>query len=740
MPVTSNTGTVTPVLGGEITIATIGGGPFDVVSAFAIGGGTPDGFGQLIYRLYSIVGGLSSLVAESTIVGGGASSILQWQIPGSGGAASQFVRAGGTSYTLTVTAVPGVGQTLEFATQPRSPATATVAGDDENDAAAPATISPVLVVPPYSIASSPNVAGFAQSMDVSVDQTGLPQTTIITIFANNGPGSVEAVVQSVTLPGPDATTAVLRNVTLPAASVYRVGVSNQSGAAISVPLGIATYSVVAVAGAGALTPLAGNVGVSGPENANLIAPTAPLQGEALVTQFGAAAWQSAVQNNPYWNQATWFVDPLNSTGTASDANDGMTVATAVLSYNGGIATKWGTYSPRLRQNTSIQWLSSQLGTGDPVILTPIMDALPPSTAGAVLMVSGVLGPSQEVGSGVLAGVIAKNRTTGQLLTADLGVVFPQGTLIQNTTPGKASFAWTYLNTGGTTFNLTQPLAPIVPPADFGNVTEVDTWANGDTFVAYAPVAINVIKVQPLIAVAAPIPTPTQSLQLINMYCFSVNGAGGSSIFIYNNVTLTQCVLDSYLIDNTENDVRRTGYINVCAIGGGASGNASNIFSMFLAGLNLTPDTASYAFDYDAILDAGFGSLMRSPFSDPIVTKNQQGRLYISGKSIWNGTWDLTNGNLSQPPACVIWGPGLFEAQGAGTRIFIPDAPGSAETVFLNTGGIHLDDQTVANTFDPITNVWSGPFTITAANIDNPAEFNGFAINVGGACITNQGTP
>jgi len=420
----------------------------------------------------------------------------------------------------------------------------------------------------------------------------------------------------------------------------------------------------------------------------------------------------------------------------------LTVATAVLSYNGGIATKWGTYSPRLEQDTAITWLSNQLSTGDPIILTPIMESATPqgSTTGAILTISGVLGPAQQVGAGAMTGVISKDRTTGQLLTANLGSAFPQGTLIENTTPGKASYAWVYTNVAGTTYTLSQPLAPVTPPADFSTVTPVDTWATGDSFVAYAPVQVNVIKLEPLIAEASAAPTFLTQLQVINIHIFSVNGVGSSSTFIYNQVTLTQCLVDAYYINNIVNDIRNTGSINVCAIGGGASGNASDLFSFWLGGIAFSFDTAAFAFDFDAILDCSFGTILRSAFTDPIVTENAMGRFWITGKAIFNGTWDFTAGAFSQPPACVIWGPGTVECQGANTRVFIPTTPGSAEAVFLNTGGIHLDDQTVANTFDALTNVWSGPFAITAPNIDNPAIFNGFAINVGGACITNQGTP
>src|SRR5208337_2121511 len=259
MAVTSNTGTTTPLVGGEVAVATIAGGPYDSVTAYVQGGDSVDGLGQNLYRLYALVGTTTTLLAETQVLGGPKATILQWQVPRTGAGDSQFVQAGGTSYIVKVLALP---------TSPlvRNPVLVTLAGVDQFDTVADTNISPTLVVGSFSEVSSANVGGYAQLMDVSVDQTGLPQSTTITIYANNGPGSVEAIVAQLGLPGPDGITVVLRKIVLPIASVYRVSVRNNTGTAISVPIAIATYSVSITSGG--VVALAGDV--IGPSNANTV--------------------------------------------------------------------------------------------------------------------------------------------------------------------------------------------------------------------------------------------------------------------------------------------------------------------------------------------------------------------------------------------------------------------------------------------------------------------------------------
>src|SRR5208282_4499219 len=110
------------------------------------------------------------------------------------------------------------------------------------------------------------------------------------------------------------------------------------------------------------------------------------------------------------------------------------------------------------------------------------------------------GAAQQIFTGTLGAVTPKNRATQQLLNADLGFAAPVGTLIQNTTAGKSSYAYVYANVTGTVFALTQPLNPAtLPITEVVVPTEIDTWAAGDSFVAFAPIGVNLAKIAPIVA-------------------------------------------------------------------------------------------------------------------------------------------------------------------------------------------------------------------------------------------------
>jgi hypothetical protein len=635
---------------------------------------------------------------------------------------------------LTATALP----TQSTQPQVRSPLIATLAGVDEFDLAGTSNIAPAITAPSFVEVFSPIVPGFSQTMDVVLNQTvippGGPGGMVITIYASNGPGSVEAAVAKIMVPpGLDGVTAVLRKIQLPVASAYRVSVLNNTGTPVTFPLGISTYSTFATAGTSPLTPAVGDIGVTGPANANAISPTAPLEGEAMLTTAGAATWQSAVGDlasvNPYWNQATWFVDPQNSTGLASDTNSGIDALHPVLTFNGGIATKWGTYSPRIRQSTTLTWLSSQVGPGDPVVLMPVMDVVPPAIEGVYLTITGALGPAQEVGSGILAGVVPKNRPAAQLLNANLGAALLPGTLLFNSTKG--SYAWVYELVSGTTYAISQPMAAYALPIDLFVSAEDNTWSNGDAFVAYEPISINVIQIQPTIATYdADFLGQIQAIHVV----FSSISEPISPVIIQNETTIAECRFDTSVDNRTKNDVVDTGFANCYSAGGYAASVASDLYTVILGGVVVNGITSAAGIDYDAIINCGTGMIFRSPFTDPAISENSVGTMYIAGKSIWSGTWDFVMG-LFNPP--LLWGPGVMEVQAA-SRIFY-SAPAAA--VFINTGGLQLDDQSIASTFNTSTNLWSGPFALSAAALDNPAEFNGLALDVAnGGGFSSQATP
>lgn len=274
MAVLSNTGApVVPLVGTEQTVATIApGAPLDSVTVY-VTGGTGGGGGLLEFALYAEVGGFQTRVAQKQTPGSNTASIIDWDtgiapLDGGGGtrAQNELIDAGGTNYTVTVidlsTGFPPAGS------PPRQAVTVTIAGVATFDTVADQNFGALLgPIAPGTTAFLSTFGGYAQFMDVAIDQTNLPPVTV-TLAADCGGGSVQAIVESVNLTGVDSDiAAVFRKVQLPVATRYFVSVTNKSSAALSVTLTGVTYSLVPATAGGVVTL---NGDVIGPSNANTV--------------------------------------------------------------------------------------------------------------------------------------------------------------------------------------------------------------------------------------------------------------------------------------------------------------------------------------------------------------------------------------------------------------------------------------------------------------------------------------
>jgi hypothetical protein len=271
MAVTSNTGTVTPAVGVETDVVAIAPGtPLDNLTVYVVGG-TGGGGGLLEFALYATVGGFRTRVAQKTIVGSASASIIDFDTGlgplegGSGGGGqTEQVDAGGTTYTITVIDLSTMPAPF-FA--PRAPVTVTIAAVDSFDTAADQNFGTTFVaLGPTATGTLTTFNGYAQLMDVAIDQTNLPPVTV-TVAADCGGGSVRATVVSVNMTGVDATIAsVFRGIKLPVATRYFVSVTNNSLGAITTTLTGVTYSVSITAGGVVVL----NGDVIGPSNANTV--------------------------------------------------------------------------------------------------------------------------------------------------------------------------------------------------------------------------------------------------------------------------------------------------------------------------------------------------------------------------------------------------------------------------------------------------------------------------------------
>lgn len=196
-----------------------------------------------------------------------------------------------------------------------------------------------------------------------------------------------------------------------------------------------------------------------------------------------------------WTVPQWYVDPSNVSGTASDNNNCTTTSTPCLTWHEINDHRWGCQGspsdcPRLRQTTTITFLSSHTDSSDPVYFQPAIE-----TTGTISIQGAA--PTVVASGVILSGTTPKSRTAGSnsLLITNLGASGAADLLVQNTT--HPSRAWAFKSLGGNSFSMTQPLTlATVPGTPTVPGPEVDTWTNGDSVNILRPVAVNLVKVNP----------------------------------------------------------------------------------------------------------------------------------------------------------------------------------------------------------------------------------------------------
>lgn len=425
--------------------------------------------------------------------------------------------------------------------------------------------------------------------------------------------------------------------------------------------------------------------------------------------------------NPTWTQPAWFIDPSNRTGLASDGNDGKTALTPVLTWNGGVIAKYGTLSPILRQDTTWTFLSPTPAPGlDPIVFTPIV------TNNATCIFQGTFTTANKVGSGILAGVVAKNYAAGQLPTANLSSAGPVGVnqLVINTTAGKASAAWTFGSLGGGLFTLSQPLdrttVPLTAPA-FS-----DGWANGDTFDVFDLDRVEFAQIAPIFGDD----NSRFFIQQLGMSSFQP----ASPFYWGEGVVLQECRIDRRVALLQNAAVRSTYNINTIF---------TDTFGL-TGGTTLNPRIALFDSSPSVRLMGGFGALL---IAGAII----DGNFYItpaagSGSSVEDcllGTVN-TQSSLGAQGSNVFaaffydgprfWGPGQYQIGDGHTLL-----TASAVSIFLNTaapkisigpsapsGGVTAFTATAAN-----PSVINGNIPITPAAIDAAADPGGVGMFVPG---------
>jgi hypothetical protein len=206
-----------------------------------------------------------------------------------------------------------------------------------------------------------------------------------------------------------------------------------------------------------------------------------------------------------WSQATWFVDRQNVSTCASDNNLTCSLSTCGTSGDGpcatysSIASRWGTYSPRLRQSTTITWMSGESSNNDldPVYFNPSLE----NQASAFLT-----GTPTTVATTTLGTITAKSITTSPslllaIINTDAGALAAGDFIVNSTHPGEG---WLYANTSGSTWSFTQPLPSAQTTAigtgiPFGTIgAEQNSYTSGDSVTIETFPSVELSSVSPTV--------------------------------------------------------------------------------------------------------------------------------------------------------------------------------------------------------------------------------------------------
>lgn len=413
--------------------------------------------------------------------------------------------------------------------------------------------------------------------------------------------------------------------------------------------------------------------------------------------------------NAAWSVGAWWIDPVSG----NDGNNGTSSGTPLKTWQALVAL-WGTTAPVLSQNTTVTFLSSQSGTGDPVIAEPLL------VSGTNFILTAGL-PAASF-TGTLNTVTAKNRASNQALqstfTTTTGAI-AANMLLVNTTRGN-SRAFVQRNVSGGNWQISQPLTPYPGSGSLGQ-TEVDTWASGDAINGYVLVGIDLVKLGGQVV-------DTNSSLGAGVVLWQVqvqeptSGNFGFDTFVISaecTAFITECNINRSLSANGR-PTTPPQFANVTTQGFNTVGNGAFITGGILGGTLLGHGVTIAS---DAIIsgsgtyaDCGFQSGVCVDTSSVVIT---------------------AQGNCQNAGGAAIYGAGKINVQEGCFRY----TSGTASTNFPLSGGLRLNNLTTACSLST-SGVLSG-ISLTAANLDasaGSAGFGGLAFIPGGPCITNGTVP
>lgn len=469
-----------------------------------------------------------------------------------------------------------------------------------------------------------------------------------------------------------------------------------------------------------------------------------INGNGNVMNGGTPSTQQAPGTpayNPTWYAAgTIFIDPQNVSTTASDTNNGVTSSTALLTYREA-TRRWGSIAPNLGVTTTVTFLSSHTDDSDPVLWHPIM------SNGAVATIQGAA-PAATAAVFTLNG--AKSRTVGSnaFLSGSFSAGAPAaGVLVTNTTAGKSSRAWVHRLSSGIIWNLTQPLAPLVPPSASQAPAEVDTWASTDTVTLSSPIAVNLVSFSQVPTDANATSNATNLGWIYNLTDFDPLGLGVDPVFIGGAVQVQECVFQRGVsFENLQSTIAGSAYphdpalVNSYYLGGLFASATMDQTSVVGGGTNnFTSSFGSVLFDGDYVAGGfGFNFLDGGLFHLGFVYMDAN--MQAHGASEVSFTTEVYGGHVlygTTGKTLNFAGPSRGTMSGTFTN-------GWTQATIVGTG-VQLNGASTGHSVFTAAHVDTdcGAIATTVANLDAASSatcassgFGGTAFNPGGASVSN----